>query len=148
MSTRTVTTVVQVTRPDGTTFVSEETLQQAAAHYPSRRGYHCKPLVTHVDATGTTPVSSGLSHQDRDLLLHAQLAVLLEKVRAAVAAHRAGEPDPLVHLIDHLDKLGLLPPADVPPDQLLGQARECAALVGQIADRMLVQALTAGGEAS
>lgn len=160
MSTRTVTTVVQVTCPDGSTFVSDETLQQAVAHYPTRQGYCCKPLVTHVGsadaprahdaAPAPVPAACGgvLSHQDRDLLLHAQLAVLLEKVRAAVAAHWAGQPDPLVHLVDHLDKLGLLPPADVPPEQLLGQARECTDLVDQIADRMLVRTLAAGGESS
>lgn len=166
MTTRTLTTLVQVTRPDGTTFVSGDTLSQAVVHYPTGQGYRCKPLITHVDAadplrahddvTAPTPVAAPtpavcggvLSHQDRDLLLHAQLAILLEKLRAAVAAHWAGQPDPLVYLIDHLDKLGLLPPPGMPPEQLLGQARECAVLVEQIADRMVVRMLAAGGESS
>lgn len=90
----------------------------------------------HTDAPTSAHV---LSTKDRDLLLRAEMAALLSHIRAAVAAHRAGQPNALVHLIGHLSSLGLLPAA-VAPEQLLAQAHEHAALVDELADRILARA--------
>jgi hypothetical protein len=44
---------------------------------------------------------------------------LLEAARAAVAAERDGEPDPLIYVIAVLDRHGQLPPDDMTPLQCL-----------------------------
>jgi hypothetical protein len=59
-----------------------------------------------------------------ELQSHAH-AYLLAAARAAVAAHRDGEPDPLAYLHDHLDAQGQLPGRH---EQLTGLPAHTAAL--------------------
>jgi hypothetical protein len=55
-------------------------------------------------------------------LLRAEYAELLAHARAAVAAARDGEVDPLVHLSGYLEEHGLLPAERQHAPELLGQA--------------------------
>jgi hypothetical protein len=50
---------------------------------------------------------------------------LLEAARAAVAAERDGEPDPLIYVISVLDRHGQLPPDDM-------TAMQCLALIPEV----------------
>lgn len=55
-------------------------------------------------------------------LLSAEYAELLAHVRAAVAAARDGEIDPIAHLTGFLEERGQLPPDGVPASRLVAQA--------------------------
>ncbi|RJL20207.1 hypothetical protein D5H75_39815 [Bailinhaonella thermotolerans] len=55
-------------------------------------------------------------------LLRAEYGELLAHARAAVAAQRAGESDPLIYLTGLLEQRGQLPPADATPMALVAQA--------------------------
>ncbi|CNF62929.1 Uncharacterised protein [Mycobacterium tuberculosis] len=55
-------------------------------------------------------------------LLSAEYAELLAHARAAVAAARDGEIDPMAHLTGFLEERGQLPPADAPASRLVAEA--------------------------
>jgi hypothetical protein len=50
---------------------------------------------------------------------------LLEAARAAIAAHRDGEADPLIYIHAVLEAHGQLPPADMHPVQILALCSSC-----------------------
>lgn len=53
--------------------------------------------------------------------LHVCYTELLTCARAAVAADRAGELDPIVHIAGHLEEIGLTPPPDARPERVLAE---------------------------
>ena len=69
-----------------------------------------------------TVQTSQTSLRNENALVSADYAELLAHVRAAVAAARDGELDPMVHLTGFLEERGQLPPADMSASQLAAQA--------------------------
>ena len=61
-------------------------------------------------------------------LMRAEYGALLAAARAAVAAERDGEPDPLAHVRGVLAERGQLPAEDMHPRQLLAAVRGIALL--------------------
>jgi hypothetical protein len=68
-----------------------------------------------------TPRTEAALRQEYDLL-SAEYAELLAHVRAAVAADRDGELNPIVHLAGFLEERGQLPPAGIPASRLVAEA--------------------------
>lgn len=67
----------------------------------------------------TKVIMHSLSTRDGLVLIEAEYGELLAHARAAVAADRAGETDPLGYIRDVLAERGQLPPAGARPTQLL-----------------------------
>lgn len=66
--------------------------------------------------------ASAASLRNEFTLLSAEYAELLAHARAAVAAARDGELDPIAHLTGFLEERGQLPPDGVPATALVAEA--------------------------
>lgn len=59
--------------------------------------------------------------------LHVAYTELLAHARAAVAAARRGDLDPIAYIAGHLEEIGLAPSPDAEPDRLVAEGLALAA---------------------